>query len=57
MPTALRVHDISAARGVWSITFNFSGLDLRATFEWASVDGAPAVRWRRIGHRDIYGAP
>jgi hypothetical protein len=56
-PSALRVHDIGAAPGVWSMTFNFSGPDIRATFEWATVDELPAVRWRRIGRRDIYNVP
>ena len=56
-PSALRVHDLRGAPGVWSVTFNFVGPDLRATFEWASSDGEPTVLWRRIGRHPIYRAP
>lgn len=56
-PSALRVHDIAGAPGVWSMTFNFSGPDIRATFEWTTLDDEPVVRWRRIGRHVIYNAP
>ena len=53
-PHALRVRDVEGAPGVFEITFNFSGLDLRATLGWTRIDGAPAVRWRRIGGHAIF---
>jgi hypothetical protein len=56
-PSALRVHDIAGAPGVWSMTWHFSGPDLRATFEWTGAEDAPAIRWRRLGRHDIYRAP
>ena len=56
-PDALRVRDVEGAPGVFEITFNFSGPDLRATFEWMRIDGALAVRWRRIGGHAIFKDP
>jgi hypothetical protein len=54
-PKSLRIHDVGP--GIWSVTFHFAGPDLRATFEWVTVDGEPCIRWRRIGRHDIYGRP
>jgi hypothetical protein len=56
-PTSLRVHDIQHAQGVWSVTFNFSGPDLRATFLWQHDDDGPKILWRRIGGHGIYRSP
>jgi hypothetical protein len=56
-PESLRVKDVEGAPGVLEVTFNFAGPDLRATFEWTRVDGALAVRWRRIGGHAILKEP
>ena len=56
-PTSLRIHDIENAKGVWSVTFNFSGPDVRATFEWQHDDDGPQILWRRMGGHKIYRAP
>ncbi len=52
-PSALRVHDIGGASGVWSMTFSFSGPDIRATSEWTALGTEPTLRWRRFGRRDL----
>ncbi len=56
-PRALRVRSVASAPGVWELTWSFSGPDGRATFEWVEIDGARAVRWRRIGGHDIFREP
>ena len=56
-PKRLRVKDVEGAPGVWEMTWSFSGPDGRATFEWAEIDGAPCIRWRRIGGHAIFGEP
>ena len=51
-PKGMRIKPIKSARGVWELTWSMSDPDGRATWEWASADGEPAIRWRRIGdHR------
>ncbi len=39
------------------MTWSFAGPDGRATFEWVTVHGEPAVRWRRVGGHAIFGNP
>lgn len=56
-PASLRVKAVEAAPGVFEVTFSFSGPDIRATFEWISIGGALAVRWRRIGGHRIFKQP
>ena len=56
-PTSLRIRDVEGAPGVCEVTFNFSGPDVRATFEWVRIDGRLAVRWRRIGGHRIFKNP
>ncbi len=56
-PSSLRVKNVEGAPGGFEITFNFAGPDIRATFEWTQIDGARAVRWRRIGGHAIFNAP
>ncbi len=56
-PAALRVRDVERAPGVWEMTWSFSGPDGRATFEWISIDGSLALRWRRIGDHGIFKRP
>ena len=56
-PGSLRVRDVEGAPGVCEVTFNFSGPEVRATFEWIQIDGVLAVRWRRIGGHRIFKNP
>ena len=56
-PAALRVKPVEGAPGIFEMTFSFSGPDIRATFEWTEIDGARAVRWRRIGGHAIFRQP
>ncbi len=56
-PRGLRVKRVQGMRGVWEMTWSFSGLDGRATFEWIEIDGELAIRWRRIGGHSIFGRP
>ena len=48
-PERLRVKPVVGARGLFEMTWSFSGPDGRATFEWIDIDAEPAIRWRRIG--------
>ena len=56
-PESLRVKSVENAPGVLEVTFNFTGPDIRATFEWTRIGGELAVRWRRIGGHKIFNAP
>lgn len=56
-PAALRVKPVEGAPGVLEMTWSFAGPDGRATFEWIQIDGALAVRWRRIGNHSILQRP
>ena len=56
-PGSLRVKDVEGAPGICEVSFNFSGPDVRATFEWIRIDGELAVRWRRIGGDGIFKNP
>jgi hypothetical protein len=60
-PAKLRVKPIEGARGVYEMTWSFSGPDGRATWEWTTteVNGerAPAVRWRRIRDHSVFKEP
>lgn len=56
-PWALRVKDVEGAPGIFELTWSFSGSDGRATFEFVSIDGELAIRWRRIGSHRIFDAP
>jgi hypothetical protein len=61
-PASLRVKPVVNAPGVFEMTWNFSGPDGRATWEWTTVvvtDGStqPAVRWRRLGSQRIFREP
>lgn len=57
LPKALRVKGVEGAPGIFEITFNVAGPDIRATFEWTRVGGDLAVRWRRIGGHEVFRAP
>jgi hypothetical protein len=56
-PASLRVKAVQGAPGIWEMTWSFSGPDGRATFEIVTVEGEPAIRWRRIGGHEVFGAP
>jgi hypothetical protein len=56
-PDSLRVKDVEGAPGIFEVTFSFAGPSIRATFEWTRIDGARAVRWRRIGGHEIVREP
>lgn len=56
-PRKLRVKDVEGARGIWEMTWSFSGPDGRATFEWITIDDEPAIRWRRVGGHEIFRDP
>lgn len=44
-PGPLRVKGVAGAPGVCEVSLNFSGPDIRTTFEWVQIDGGLAVRW------------
>lgn len=56
-PAALRVKDVEGAPGVWEMTWSFTDPDGRATWEWIEIEGAPGVRWRRVGSHIIFKSP
>lgn len=56
-PSSLRVHPMKSAKGVWEMTWSFSGPDGRATFDFVAEGNSLSVRWRRIGYHDIYREP
>ena len=56
-PASLRVKGVEGAPGLWEMTWSFSGPDGRATFEWTTVDGERAIRWRRVGGHGIFKDP
>jgi len=39
------------------MTWSFAGPDGRATFEFVKIDGKIAIRWRRIGGREVFSRP
>jgi hypothetical protein len=57
-PPELRIKRVHGAKGaIWEMTWNFHRPDGRATFEFITIDGAPAILWRRIGGHEIFGEP
>ncbi len=56
-PATLRVKSVEGAKGVWEMTWSFSGPDGRATFEWSRVGDEVCIRWRRIGSHAILRDP
>ncbi len=56
-PVNLRAKPMVNSRGIWEMTWSFSGPDGRAAFEFTPIDGETAVRWRRIGRHGIYQKP
>lgn len=56
-PAQLRIKDVEDAPGIFEMTWCFSGPDGRATFEFITIDGEPAIRWRRVGGHRIFKNP
>jgi hypothetical protein len=56
-PAGLRVKKVQGHRGVWEMTWSMENPDGRATWEWAEIEGEPAVLWRRIGTHRIFAEP
>lgn len=56
-PRRLRIHRLTGS-GIYSLTWNFSSPDGRATFHLERTeDGEPLLVWRRIGDHSIYQRP
>lgn len=55
-PKGLRVKPVRSARGIWEMTWRMDDPDGRATWEWTSVAGEPAIRWRRVGNHEVLDA-
>lgn len=56
-PAALRVRQLTGARGIWEMTWSFASPDGRATFEFVTVEGERRLRWRRIGDHSVQRRP
>ena len=56
-PATLRIQKMGGPDDVWEMTWPFSGPDGRATFDFITIDGELAIRWRRIGDHRIYDNP
>lgn len=56
-PRKLRIKDLEGYSGLFEMTWSFSGPDGRATFEYVTVQGEPAIKWRRIGTHRIFEDP
>ncbi|MDQ6930112.1 MAG: hypothetical protein M3126_05540 [Candidatus Eremiobacteraeota bacterium] len=56
-PKKLRLKRIEGAPGIYEMTWSLRGPDGRATFEFVSVRGKSAIRWRRIGNHAIFKDP
>jgi len=56
-PAKLRIKGVKGAPGIWEMTWSFTDPDGRATWEWISIDGDAAIRWRRVGDHSVFGNP
>ncbi len=56
-PAALRVKPVVNAKGIYEVTWSFSGPDGRATFELLTIDGELYCLWRRVGSHEIFKEP
>lgn len=56
-PARLRIKKMEVPGDIWEMTWSFAGPDGRATFEFITIDGELAIRWRRIGDHRIYDNP
>ncbi|MGW4638405.1 hypothetical protein ACWEN6_07750 [Sphaerisporangium sp. NPDC004334] len=56
-PVRLRVHKLTGT-DIYSLTWNFTSPDGRATFRFVTADdGEPILQWRRVGDHSIYDHP
>lgn len=53
-PVGLRVKSVANTPGVWEMTWSKNNPDGRATFQWITIDGEPAIKWRRVGGHEIF---
>ncbi len=56
-PNAMRVKAVQGHPGVWEMTWSENNPDGRATWEWVTIKGESAVRWRRVGTHSIFTDP
>lgn len=56
-PKGLRYEHLTATKGIYAVTWSFSGPDGRATFEYETIDGEVFLVWRRVGLHSIYKSP
>ena len=56
-PSRLRIKPVEGTRGIFEMTWSFSGPDGRATFELVTIEGELRVRWRRVGGHQILRQP
>ncbi len=56
-PRSLRIKPVASAPGIWELTWSFASPDGRATFEFITIEGELAIRWRRIGGHRIFEEP
>ncbi len=56
-PNGMRVKPVKGAEGIWELTWSMDDPDGRATWEWVTVGGEQAIRWRRVGDHAIFDAP
>lgn len=56
-PAALRIKRMRGVTDLWEMTWSFAGPDGRATFEFITIDGELAIRWRRIGDHRSFERP
>ncbi|MGH3912340.1 MAG: hypothetical protein ACRDTC_02845 [Pseudonocardiaceae bacterium] len=55
-PRRLRIHRLTGS-AIYSLKWNFSSPDGRATFHLERTDDEPFLVWRRIGDHSIYERP
>lgn len=56
-PAGLRVKGVVGSSGVFEFTWSMNDPDGRATFQWTTIDGSPALRLRRAGDHSIFKRP
>lgn len=56
-PRGMRVKTVQGSEGIWETTWSKDHPDGRVTWEWIGIDGAAAIRWRRVGDHSVLGNP
>lgn len=56
-PAALCIKPMRNIAGIWEVPWSFTSPDGRAPFELITIDGEPAIRWRRVGDHRIFQNP